>query len=69
MSKKQLPQFIMFAKEDDEESLKKIEFIKQVMESAAQYMGHKVVIQHTSAEEYINDLKNDIEENRTNPEK
>jgi hypothetical protein len=66
MSKKQLPQFIMFAKEGDKETIEKIEFIKQVMESAAKYMGHKVVIQQTSVEEYITDLKKNIEETPQN---
>lgn len=47
MSKKILPQFIMFAKEDDEETLRKIEFIKEVMTSAAQHMGHRIEIDHT----------------------
>jgi len=66
MSKKQLPQFIMFTKEGDKETMEKIEFIKQVMESAAQHMRHKVVIQQTSVEEYITDQKKNIEETPQN---
>lgn len=57
MSEKKLPQFIMFAREDDEESLQRIEFIKEVMTSAATHMGHKIKIEHTSVKDYIDEIK------------